>query len=186
MNKSTRYVRYAYESLLDMVFPRWKAGPQWIVKVGQRARYSCEHGFCEADEKVIWVSERAADKDQELRLVLVHEIVHAIAGPGHGKKFCRRLGDAAQMAKKKGDHQLAHDLQAEQESYENTPAVRAADVYGRICDAAIEAPSSSFEAVECGVAQDYGLTVEELRRKYRRCRGEWEDVRKRAGFDRHF
>ena len=174
-------IRPVYQSLLTTVFPRWKAGRQWAVRVGQRAEYLCGDGFCEADQKVIWVGEHVAADNQRLPMVLAHEIVHGIVGPGHGKKFCRRLGKAAEMAGKTGDHQLAHDLQSEQKLYENAPVVRAEDVYGLMRDWAIEAPS--FEAAERGLAREFGLTIEELRGKYRKLRAQWGNARKRHGID---
>ena len=177
-------IQRAYESLLEAVFPHWKGGSEWRVKLGQRVHYLCQDGFCDADKKVIWVSERIAYDDQELRLMLAHEIVHAIIGPGHGQEFCQRLADAAQMAKHKGDHQLAYDLQDEQELYENTPAVRAENVYGLVRGWAMQAPS--FEAAALSVAQDCGLTVEALRQKYPRLRTEWDNARKLYGLCKAF
>ena len=51
--------------------------------------------------KVIWVSKEVAKDNQQLRVILAHEIVHAILGckqAYHNKKFWQRLHDAAQVA----------------------------------------------------------------------------------------
>ena len=162
----------AYQALLATLFPRWQAGLTWQVKVGQRAHYHCNDGYCDPDNRVIGIAEHIARDEQQLRLTLVHEIVHAIVGPAHGDKFCRRLNTAAQMAARQGDHTLACGLRIELERWENTPVVRAAQVYGLMRDWAPEAPS--FEAAEVGVARECGLTVEELRQRYPKLRAEWD------------
>jgi hypothetical protein len=172
-------IQLVYESLLATIFPRLKAGLAWRVQVGQRADYLCGDGYCDPDSQIIWIGEHVADDAKELRLVLAHEIVHAIVGPGHGKKFLRRLDDAAQMAEKKGEHKLARDLRDELKLWENAPAVRAAEVYGLMRDWALEAPS--FEVAERGVAGQFSLTTEELRKKYPKLRAAWDDALKRYG-----
>ncbi len=111
------------------------------------------------------IGEHVADDDKKLRLVLAHEIVHAIVGPAHGKKFIRRLDNAARMAEKKRDHKLAHDLQEEAALWGSAAVVIAAEVYGLMSNWAIEAPS--YEAAERALAREYGLTVKELRQRYR-------------------
>jgi hypothetical protein len=162
----------AYKNLLATVFPRWQAGLTWQVRVGQRAHYHCNDGYCDPDNRVIGIAEHIARDEQQLRLTLAHEIVHAIVGPAHGAKFCRRLGVAARMADKRGDPKLARDLRDESVLYATTLAVRAAQVYSLMRDWAPEAPS--FEAAEVGVARECGLTVEELRQRYPKLRAEWD------------
>jgi hypothetical protein len=167
----------AYKNLLATLFPRWQAGLTWQVKVGQRAHYHCNDGYCDPDNRVIGIAEHIARDEQQLRLTLVHEMVHAIKGPGHGKPFCRRLGVAARMAARQGDPKLARDLRDESVLYATTLVVRAAQVYGLMRDWAPEAPS--FEAAEVGVARECGLTVEELRQRYPKLRAIWDGARKK-------
>ncbi len=176
-------VQRAYESLLDTVFPRWKAGRQWCVKVGQRARDADCIGSCDLERKVIWVSKEVAKDDRQLRLILVHEIVHAIVGPAHNKRFWQRLYDAAQVAKKTGQHQLASDLQDEWEQRDAAQDLQKAYVYGRMRDLALEAPS--FEAAVSSIVRQLGhtLSAEELCQKYPKLRAEWDNTRKRLGLD---
>jgi hypothetical protein len=162
----------AYKNLLATLFPRWQAGLTWQVKVGQRAHYHCNDGYCDPDNRVIGIAEHIARDEQQLRLTLAHEIVHAIVGPAHGAKFCRRLGVAARMADKRGDPKLARDLRDELTLYENALVARAAQVYGLMRDWASEA--LSFEAAEFGVAREYGLTLDELRQRYPKLRAEWD------------
>src|SRR5215217_5862498 len=80
-----------YQCLLPTLFPRWKAGLTWQVKVGQRAHYHCNDGYCDSDNRVIWIGEHIARDEQMLRRTLAHEMVHAVKGNGHGNPFCRRL-----------------------------------------------------------------------------------------------
>jgi hypothetical protein len=162
----------AYQALRATLFPRWKAGLTWRVKVDQRAHYHCNDGYCDPDSRVIWIGAHIACDEQKLRLTLVHEMAHAVKGPGHGKPFGWRLGVAARMADKHGDPKLARDLRDELTLYENALVARAAQVYGLMRDWASEA--LSFEAAEFGVAREYGLTLDELRQRYPKLRAEWD------------
>ena len=59
---------------------------------------------------------------------IVHEIVHAVAGAGHKRRFVARLRSAADSARDHGLADLAAALRTEAAAYENTPPVRAREV----------------------------------------------------------
>lgn len=104
----------------------------------------------------------------ELDVAIVHESVHAVAGPGHGRWFVGRLRRAADAAHDHSLATLAAALRVEAAAYESTPRMRARDVYLEIEDAAWE--GTPLGAVAAGL----GLTLAEMLRRYLRARRVYE------------
>ena len=73
---------------------------------------------------------------------------------------------AAELADQLGKQQLAQEIRGEVERYADASRLRADDIEFRSRDAAIDAPGLSFESILSGVAAEYGLTSEELLRRW--------------------
>lgn len=121
-------------------------------------------GYCDDARRVIWLSPGLTGN--ELDASIVHEIVHAVAGPGHTRRFIARLrlaaDVAADVAPDRGLGALAVALRTEADLYESTPKMRAGDVYLEIEDAAWQ--GAPLAVVAAGI----GLTQAELLRRYPR------------------
>jgi hypothetical protein len=90
-----------------------------------------EHGYCDKDRRKIYISPHLAeDGTNARRLVLVHEICHAVSGLGHRRKFCERIRKASRDGNSAGEQKLSELLESEAVSYEETPSVTASEVYG--------------------------------------------------------
>ncbi|MCA1563246.1 MAG: hypothetical protein LC804_24340 [Acidobacteria bacterium] len=147
------------------LFPRWRSAQVWRVRPGYRASIASPDvlGYCDDARRLIWISPGLAD--DELDLAIVHEIVHAVAEPGHGRRFVARLRSAADSAGDRGLVALAAALRDEAAAYESTPRMRARDVYLEIEDAAREgAPLQD-------VAAELGMTLAQMLRRYPRAQG---------------
>ena len=116
-------------------FPRWRNAVHWTVREGSRdqwvddqgeTRYTMEQGYCDSESCTIWVSNLN-------KATLIHEICHAVTGPGHGKRFWARMRQAAQRAEARGETDLAAQLQKKVETCatHNVPTT-ASHVYRRV------------------------------------------------------
>jgi hypothetical protein len=147
-----------------------EAATQWRIRSGARGewqgadgrtRYTNEHGYCDPDTRTIWLGRQ--DKE-----TLIHEICHAVAGGGHGKKFTSRLRQAAARARQLGDHELGSALMQEAEDYESTPRTGAKEVYGRVSDVCMDSGSVTLGQLIDYLAYEYGATGPEIIARYPR------------------
>jgi len=109
---------------------------------------------------VIEIGVRPTDAD-EMDMLLIHEICHAVSTGGHGKVWLARLEKAAQKAEKVGRSRLAELLREEITRYQN-PTVGSGDAYRSIVDWVWENPGLTLEQVKKWLARDYGLLVSEV------------------------
>ena len=149
------------------LFPRWRSGECWEARYGYRSPETQEDGYCDKERRCIWImpsAKRLAKVERER--ILVHEMCHAVAGLGHGERWQRRMRAAAEQAMKLGWSRLGELLVDETESYADVEDVSPEQIYRSIEDAVID--GAKPEQVLRWVAKQNGLTLDELRRRYRR------------------
>lgn len=163
----TREGRELVEEIRRGYFPRWDRDRRWTFHIGTPPGRPRPRGWCEPGTREIWV------KDPSDRHVVIHEIVHAVAGRGHGVKFQRRLRKAADTAEKRGEHSLAASLRKEADLLAETPVE---DVYGQLEHAVMEVMLGShqdapdYDGLIRYLSLDLGLLPHEFRRYYPRGR----------------
>src|SRR5262249_19188955 len=64
-------------------------------------------GYCDPEHNTIWINISCI---HEVRSLLLHEAVHAVASPYHGLKFCQRMLQLIDQAKELGDQGLVQEL----------------------------------------------------------------------------
>jgi hypothetical protein len=154
-------------------FPRWDRNAEWTV--GRVADLPV-NGRSDEANKIITIHAVSED-DDELCFLLVHEICHAVAGTGHGKKWLNRLKKAGDTAKLIGRDRLGDLIYDEVERYarsEKQIKVVAELIYNTIEDTVFYNPSASYEDVIDSVAMQFGFYRDELNEKYTRCREVYE------------
>jgi hypothetical protein len=167
------HIQEQYEEVRRDFFPRWDRQKNWSLHVIQDLDGA--HGRCDAPHKRI-VSGFNGD---ELVLVLIHEIAHAVVSGGHGKKWQARMERAAIAAEGLGRMELAGLLRKEIAGYSDPLArVTAAGVYSEIEDAIIGVPQANFLQVVDWVRREYGLNRQEFFRRFRRAKAVYQEARR--------
>jgi hypothetical protein len=118
-------LRREFDEIRRQFFPRWVQGGHWRVTFGYRSSERDALGHCDLATKTIFVAPFLRNQPAARRHTLVHEVCHAVAGLGHGEKFCRRLRGAARRAEALGDLGLAWRLSEEAGQYEEAPLMSA-------------------------------------------------------------
>lgn len=120
-----------------------------------------------------------SEDDDALDLLLVHEIAHAVASPGHGKVWQRRIALAAATARKLGRTRLAELLDEEIVNYqERAEPVEVA--YESVQDALVVNPDLTLAQIKRWLAQTYGLLFNEVEKVFRRLDKVYTKARKEA------
>ncbi len=162
-------------AVLADYFPRWRAGRAWrcISRTRRTGR-----GYCDAARRAVEVCEAPAD-DDALDLLLIHEIAHATASPGHGVVWQRRLALAAAKARGLGRPALADLLASETADYrENAEPPGAA--YAAVEDALREHPDLTLAQVKRGIARRYGRLARDVDQAFPRLGAVYRKARKEA------
>ena len=158
----------AFAYVRSTFFSLWDRGAEWSVcEVGDLP----VNGKSDERKKTITVHV-VADNDDELQRLLIHEICHAVASTGHGKKWLDRLIRAGDRARIIGREALADLIYNEVERYaksERRLKVIAELIYNTIEDLVFYNPSATYEAVIDTVALQFGFYRDELLDKYTRC-----------------
>jgi len=151
----------------SLFFPRWRSRPKWHLRTGC---LNGGHGFCDSKRKKILIG--SSPTDAEGKVVLIHEIVHAVTGSGHDKRFISRLLQCAKTAQEKGISELAALLKNEAElwSPEKSLRITSTTIYVGIADALLQCPKASFTQVVDFVRRDVGMSRREFLRRYKRAR----------------
>jgi hypothetical protein len=165
-------VTQLFEAVRRAYFPRWDRQGRWTVRVGTPPGRPRLRGYCDPDTRTIWV---AAHPDEH---TMIHEIVHAVAGPGHALRFQERLSKAADVAETQGNAELAGGIHKEVADYAGQPNLSAEDIYGQIRDAAWEC--DNFDAMVRWISEDMGSTPEEFAHRYRRARRVFDKAKQEA------
>lgn len=177
-----RSLKAEFAFVRNTFFPRWKAGKEWHIVPRNRADYTKESGFCDLDAHTILIDPLMAGQDGANRTaLLIHEVCHAVAERGHGKRFLRRLHQAADRARRLGLNQLAGILEQEVLDYQKEGwELRAGDVYDCVERAVLDSKGmATYSNVIHFIAGDYGLLVGELETRFRRLRKVYEKAQKK-------
>ena len=162
----------------EKIFPRWDKDRVWSISFGNFTGSPQEEGCCVTESKVVLVAAFIAEWPREKRLALIiHEICHAVVGPGHAKKFLERMRKAAEAAERHGLHNTAKHVLEDVVMYEQAPKLTAAYVYGMVQDLLIDVPNLTDSQIENALVQEFGLTKEQLRARYPRVLQVTEDVK---------
>ncbi len=106
---SAMTMRHHFLEIKRLFFPRWDRDNHWRVSKRSKRRL---HGHCDTERRVIEIVIQYSDPDKRDKL-LIHEICHAVADMGHGRKWQARMEKAAQRADQLGRHRLAELLREE-------------------------------------------------------------------------
>ena len=123
--------------------------------------------------EILFVSE----DDDDLDMLLIHEISHAVASLGHGKTWQRRLALAADTARKLGRTRLAGLLETEIDNYQNR-GEGLPEIYAEVRDALLYRPDLTLTQIKRWLGQTYGLHLNEVSNVFRGLRTVYEKGRK--------
>jgi hypothetical protein len=172
----TQMLQKEYDQIRQTFFPSWDRDGEWgiVEKAGPHA----PHGYLDEKEKVIGI--QSMGPGQSLRVVLIHEIAHAVTSISHGKKWQNRMNKSAQKAESIGETKLAEALREEVRLYTEpfAAAKPTADaVYNRVKDECLTCPQPSFDEVVDCIRYECGLTKEEFLRHFKRSQRIYEKTR---------
>lgn len=155
----------AFDYVRDAFFPKWDRQRRWKLCLNQRLKG--EHGECHSERQTIEIGPTAAN---ELLLLIVHEICHAVAGPSHSQRWKSRMLVAATTAATVGMAKLAVQLQDEVIAYdkEDAPSLTQ-QIYNNLEDMACAgAVPPAFEHVRTHLLHEYNFTEGEFRKRFPR------------------
>ena len=165
LKKSFDYVRKA-------CFPKWDYVFKWTAKLDPSLP---SQGKCLTGSKSIIVK-FIPDSDDELYLLLIHEICHSSA-PHHGEKWVTRMLRTAKRVQKIGLLTLSNLVAEEVKLYEESERISTAETYNQIFYATLDNPKSSYEDVRNAVARDLGLYPYEFERRFKKSKKSYEEAR---------
>lgn len=170
-------IRQQFLEIKRLFFPRWDRHDLWRVSTRSRRRV---HGHCDPERRVIEIVAQDSDQDEQDKLI-IHEICHAVAlaDMGHGKKWQDRMEKAAKKADSLGRNRLAQILREEIAAYQQSP-MSLEGVYNQIRDAIIDCPEATFPQIRRWLANEYGLLVSEVCKKFRRAEKVFEEAKRDA------
>ena len=163
----------AFAYVRSTFFPLWDKDAEWTAREVVDLPVD---GKSDQRKKTIAVHV-VADDDDHLHCLLIHEICHAVASTGHGKKWLDRLMKAGDRARLIGRETLAHLVYDEVGRYARSGRrlkVIAELIYNTIEDLVFYNPSATYEAVIDTVALQFGFYRNELLDKYTRCQEVYE------------
>jgi hypothetical protein len=135
-----------------------------------------ESGYCDRTTKTIYINVgESASPDG--RLIIIHEICHAVTTGDHGTRFCARLRQSAQRAIALGNQPLHAQLLEEADSYEQAPHWHISPSR-RIPEILCDNPEATWEQVLTYLADDCLKTVPELVERYPRLRAVYDRTRR--------
>lgn len=168
-------LRHHFQEIKSQYFPRWDCQNLW--RISTRSRRKVE-GCCEPERRVIEIAVQYADPDKRDRL-LIHEICHAVADGGHGKKWQDRMERAASRADELGRDRLAKLLREEIEgARESWKPVD--EAYGIVQEWLTCNPDLTLAQVRRALAQEYGLLASEVGKKLRRFKKVFMEAKQEA------
>jgi hypothetical protein len=163
-----------FATVRKQFFPRWDREGRWRLRLVDDLFGA--QGKCDSDAKEIKIAFRLTG--DELHLLLIHEIAHAVTGGGHGQIWQTRMLKAAQQAECLEHPDMALALRKEVEAYKNTPRETAKEVYDRLEDQIlIGSFLPTFEQLVEFVSRDYGLSPNEFLQQFRAARKVYDRVK---------
>jgi len=168
-------LRQHFREIKRQLFPRWDQHNLWRVTTRSKRKV---HGHCDRDRRVIEIVIQHADPDERDRL-LIHEICHAVAEGGHGKKWQDRMEKAAKRADELGRDRLAKLLREEIVGYQESwkPVDEA---YGIVQEWLTCNPDLTLAQVKRSLADMHGLLVTEVGKTFRRFKKVFTEAKKDA------
>lgn len=161
-----------FQEIKHQFFPCWDRHDSWRVSSRSLRKV---HGQCDPERNVIEIAVLHADPDERDRL-FIHEISHAIAERGHGKKWQHRMEKAARRAEQLGRQRLSQLLREEIIGYQQ-PGSELEHAYNEIRDALHENPDLTFSQIKRYLADQYGLLVSEVGTKFRRAKKVFQEAK---------
>ena len=172
-------LREAFIYVRETFFPRWDIERQWTVRLHDFAPY-----YSQSDPKTKTITlNYVSDKDDFLQRLLIHEICHIVTAQQHGKRWQERYLKAATKAKELGRKFLATLIAEDIELYTNPDKqapMTPTDIYRRIEDIVLDAPTIQYQDLISRVAWDYGMIPREFLKRYKRCREVYDRIRRGA------
>jgi len=105
-----------FRSIKNDYFPRWDKNIEWKCRNGPIINRWGDDGYCDDDSKIIYLSSEIKNEN-ELKLILIHEICHAITKTGHCNTWENRMLSASHRAEHLGDIKLARAILQEIKYY---------------------------------------------------------------------
>jgi hypothetical protein len=166
----------AVEFVRDTFFPAWDHGRCW--KVVQAHDLDGAQGQCDRATRTISILEGISGDRQ--KLLLIHEIAHAVVGPHHGKRWFKRMEKATLQAEQLGDGPLAALLRKEVEGYHDAYVLTAAGIYTAIGDTVWENANATFFQTIDFVRRDFGMSRLDFLKRFARAEKVYERARRDA------
>lgn len=168
----TQILELVYQSIKRQYFPRWDRKGAWRVKDVWDLP---SDGRCDTQKKIIYIrSDRVADNN-DLRLLLIHEICHAFH-PNHSEKWCQRINKAAITASRLGQSGLSDMLRREALEYYSDRMPTANEIYFVIHQAVQRYPEIQYGDLIRYLAFEQGLYKTEFEKKYSLCRKKYDQA----------
>ena len=168
MNDATR-LKNIFDLVRKTIFTQWDRVSEWIVIHDSELP---SQGRCWPEEKKITVR-FVSKNDDDLKLLLIHEICHSSA-LGHDKKWFSRMLKASSRAKKAGWLNVADMIKKEVKGYQAGAVITKSTVYARIHDALLDCPDASYESIKNSLAYDLGIYPKEFEETYKQARKVYE------------
>jgi len=178
MNEQER-ANAEFEFVRRTFFPRWDRKRVWKFMVVDDADGA--QGKSISRTKTVKIVPTDADS---LKLLLIHEISHAVASNAHGDQWKARMEKAAQQAESEALTDLAAQIRDEIEAYTDPlrhvkVKITAKTIYQDIKDiACFDGPELSFDQVIDAVRREYGISREIFLQSYQRCRRVFDEAKK--------
>jgi len=157
-------------------FPRWDRKGRW--KVVQANDLDGAQGRCDNESKTVKI--RRGISGDDVTAILIHEICHAVGELGHGKRWRRRMEQAARTADALAMAAVAERLREEIKGYEEGLFMSASDIYREISDAIWQYPKVTFVQVLDFVRRDYGLSRAQFMKRFRRSKRVFTEAKREA------
>jgi len=167
-------LREEWELIRRQFFPRWDRERRWQIKVVSDLHGTM--GRCCPEERTIYLA--CIPQGVKGRLLLIHEIAHAVTASGHGKKWQRRMARAALRAEQLGFYELADAIRNE---LQNPEEPRAQLVYNQIQDLVQARPEIQFSQLVEYLRRQYGLSRADFLRRFRKAQEVYREAQSWVG-----
>lgn len=151
------------EHVRTIFFPRWDKGRQW--KIVQANDLDGAQGHCERATKTISILDGM--KGNDLHALLIHEIAHAVSNDCHGKRWLKRMEDAANHAQQQELPMVAALLRQQIEGYTDGFHMTAATMYAMIEDCVVTEHEITFLQVVDFLRRECGMNRIQFLRRFR-------------------
>ena len=155
-------------------FPRWDKKNEWRIRQDSRFKRP-GYAECQVERKTIKINLHNLDNihrnisENDVDVLIIHEICHAIVNGYHGPRFCNRLKEARLHAESIGRKSLAELLLKEEDRQRN--GLKGVILHRHICEqiydwtsqAISEGNEISYGDMMKAVAEDIFFKIKEFR-----------------------